>query len=32
MFVDYPLGHSAGKPFDRADQEYIVGSALNGFN
>jgi hypothetical protein len=32
MFVDYPLGHSAGKPFDRADQEYIVRSALNGFN
>jgi len=32
MFVDYPLGHSAGKPFDRVDQEYIVRSALNGFN
>lgn len=32
MFVDYPLGHSAGKPFDHADQEYIVESALNGFN
>ena len=31
MFVDYPLGHSAGKPFDRNDQEYIVESALNGF-
>ena len=32
MFVNYPLGHSAGKPFDRADQEYVVESALNGFN
>ena len=32
MFVDYPLGHSAGKPFDTTDQEFIVESALNGFN
>jgi hypothetical protein len=32
MFVNYPLGHSAGKPFDCADQEYIVESALQGFN
>lgn len=30
-FVDYPLGHSAGKPFDRADQLAIVGAALAGF-
>lgn len=30
-FVDYPLGHSAGKPFDRADQRSIVRAALAGF-
>ncbi len=30
-FVDYPLGHSAGKPFDPADQLSIVRSALRGF-
>ena len=29
-FVDYPLGHSAGKPFDPADQLDIVRSALRG--
>jgi hypothetical protein len=29
-FVDYPLGHSAGKPFDAADQEVIVAAALSG--
>ena len=32
MFLDYPLGHSAGKPFDPTDQEFIVESALQGFN
>ena len=30
-FVDYPLGHSAGKPFDPADQLDIVRAALRGF-
>ncbi len=30
-FVDYPLGHSAGKPFDPADQLGIVRAALAGF-
>ncbi|MGD9601869.1 MAG: hypothetical protein AB7O21_15445 [Gammaproteobacteria bacterium] len=30
-FVDYPLGHSAGKPFDPADQAAVVRSALAGF-
>lgn len=30
-FVDYPLGHSAGKPFDPADQQDIVRAALRGF-
>jgi len=30
-FVDYPLGHSAGKPFDLVDQEDIVHRALTGF-
>ncbi|MGE0873110.1 MAG: hypothetical protein AB7O31_00400 [Burkholderiales bacterium] len=29
-FVDYPLGHSAGKPFDRADQRDVVRAALEG--
>lgn len=29
-FVDYPLGHSSGKPFDRADQLGIVRAALAG--
>ncbi len=29
-FVDYPLGHSAGKPLDRADQRDVVRSALQG--
>ena len=30
-YVDYPLGHSAGKPFDPADQLGIVRAALRGF-
>ncbi|MBS0337363.1 MAG: hypothetical protein JSS40_11225 [Proteobacteria bacterium] len=30
-FVDYPLGHSAGKPFDPADQLDVLRSALRGF-
>jgi hypothetical protein len=30
-FVDYPLGHSAGKTFDPADQLAVVGAALGGF-
>ncbi len=29
-FVDYPLGHSSGKPFDAADQLGIVRAALEG--
>lgn len=28
VFVDYPLGHSAGKPFDTNDQLSIVNAAL----
>lgn len=28
VFLDYPLGHSAGKPFDRADQYGVVRAAL----
>ncbi len=28
VFVDYPLGHTAGRPFDPDDQKRIVGSAL----
>jgi hypothetical protein len=31
VFVDYPLGHSTGKPFDRADQERVLRSALSAF-
>lgn len=31
-FVDYPLGHSTGKPFDAADQLAIVRAALAGFD
>ena len=27
-FLDYPLGHSAGMPFDRADQLRVTRSAL----
>jgi len=30
-FVDYPLGHSSGKPFDAVDQLGIVRAALGGF-
>lgn len=30
-FVDYPLGHTAGKPFDRADQRSVIAGALRGF-
>ena len=30
-FVDYPLGHTVGKPFDAADQLSIVRDALKGF-
>ncbi len=30
-FVDYPLGHSAGRPFDTADQLAVVRAAVTGF-
>ena len=30
-FVDYPLGHSAGKPFDRDDQYRVLRAALQAF-
>ena len=29
-FVDYPLGHSAGRPFDEADQLSVLRAALRG--
>ena len=29
VFVDYPLGHTAGRPFDPEDQKGIVKSALD---
>jgi len=31
-FVDYPLGHSAGKPGDRTDQRAVVSGALAAFS
>lgn len=31
-FVDYPLGHAAGKAFDPADQHAIVRAAMLGFS
>ncbi len=31
VFVDYPLGHSAGRPFDPADQRAVLRAALRGF-
>ncbi|MGE0861143.1 MAG: hypothetical protein AB7I01_16740 [Gammaproteobacteria bacterium] len=31
VFVDYPLGHSAGRPFDSQDQYAVVSAALRGF-
>lgn len=30
-FIDYPLGHTAGKPFDTEDQLGILRAALRGF-
>ena len=31
VFVDYPLGNSAGRSFDRADQMSVVAGALAAF-
>ena len=31
VFLDYPLGHSAGKPFDSIDQISVVKEALVAF-
>jgi hypothetical protein len=31
VYVDYPLGRTAGKPGDRADQRSIIEGALNAF-
>lgn len=31
VFVDYPLGNSAGRSFDRADQMSVVAGALTAF-
>lgn len=31
VFTNYPLGHSAGRPFDREDQISIIKSALDLF-
>ena len=30
-FLDYPLGHSAGKPQDPADQDAVLRAALTAF-
>lgn len=32
VFVDYPLGHTAGKPFDRDDQLGVLRAALKSFD
>ncbi|MBT6275052.1 MAG: hypothetical protein HOI95_13050 [Chromatiales bacterium] len=31
VFVDYPLGHTAGKPFDSSDQLNVIRQALSAF-
>jgi len=31
VFLDYPLGHTAGKPFDRADQQRVLRATLAAF-
>ncbi len=31
VFVDYPLGHSVGRPFDADNQRLIVNAALDAF-
>ena len=31
VFVDYPLGHTVGRPFDRANQRASVDDALAAF-
>ncbi len=31
VFLDYPLGHTAGRPFDRDDQRAILRDALAAF-
>ena len=31
LFVDYPLGHTSGKPFDTTDQISIISAAISAF-
>ena len=31
VFLDYPLGHTVGRPFDRDNQRAVVNDALNAF-
>jgi len=31
VYVDYPLGHSVGRPFDPDNQRAVVNAALNAF-
>ena len=31
VFLDYPLGHTAGRPFDRVDQRAILRDSLEAF-
>jgi len=31
LFVDYPLGHTAGRPFDAANQREILDAAVDAF-
>ena len=32
VFIDYPLGHTMGKPFDKKDQKRIMREALSVFD
>ena len=32
LFVDYPLGHTAGKAFDQTDQMNIISAAFKAFD
>lgn len=32
VFLDYPLGHSAGRPFEPADQRAVLTAALRAFD
>jgi D-proline reductase (dithiol) PrdB len=31
VFIDFPLGHTAGRPFDRSSQQFVIDAALDAF-